>query len=168
MPGFFICIDISQTLKNCLYYSYYYPMIFKTSPSDFNKEIDVVACYVQYQGEFILLHRQTHKTNGNTWGLPAGKVDPGESIAQAMSREIREETGILIEEEDLVFFDSIFVRNHGHDIHYHMYSINLLTKPEVQINPTEHQNYMWVSPQQALTMDLVHDLDECITMFDFS
>lgn len=73
-------------------------MIFQEAPIDFNKEIDVVGCYVQYDGKFVLLHRQPHKTNGNRLGLPAGKVDPGETVHRAMSREIKEETGLDISE----------------------------------------------------------------------
>jgi len=37
-------------------------MIFKEAPADFKKEIDVVGCYVEHDGNFVLLHRQPHKT----------------------------------------------------------------------------------------------------------
>lgn len=140
-------------------------MIFKQPPVDFKKEIDVVGCYVQYDGKFILLHRHAHKTNGDKLGLPAGKVDTGEHIHRAMSREIKEETGLDIAEQDLIYIDSVFVRNEGHDIHYHMFATNLSEKPNVLINPHEHQGYVWVSPSEALTMNLIHDMDECIRIY---
>jgi 8-oxo-dGTP pyrophosphatase MutT (NUDIX family) len=63
-------------------------MIFKTAPADFNKKMDVAGCYIQHEGQFVLLHRHVHKSSGNKWGLPAGKVDPGETVAEAMQREI--------------------------------------------------------------------------------
>ena len=140
-------------------------MIFKEAPADFKKEIDVVGCYVEHDGEFVLLHRQPYKTHGNKFGLPAGKVDPGETIHQAMSREIREETGLDISEENLQYIDSILVRNEGHDFGYHMFATNLSVKPEIRINPNEHQGYIWASPREALEMDLIHDLDECIKTY---
>ncbi|MEK7564441.1 MAG: NUDIX hydrolase [Patescibacteria group bacterium] len=140
-------------------------MIFQEAPPDFNKEIDVVGCYVQYDGKFVLLHRQPYKTNGNKLGLPAGKVDRGENIHQAMSREIKEETGLEIPEENLEHIGTVFVRNEGHDIGYHMFITHLSAQPEVIISPKEHQAYIWASPSEALKMDLIHDLDDCIKMY---
>ena len=140
-------------------------MLFKTPPADFKKWADVVACYVQNGGDIILLHRHAHKSNGNTWGLPAGKIDAGETMHQAMRREIREETGIEIPETDLVYFDSVFVRHEGRDFHYHMFSTTLGERPEIRLSPSEHKAAVWVSPREALSMNLIFDLDECIRLF---
>ncbi len=140
-------------------------MIFKTAPTDFDKKMDVVACYLEHDGRFVLLHRPAHKSSGNKWGRPAGKVDAGEDIATAMQREIQEETGVSIVREDLRHFDTVFVRAGGNDIEYHMFSYALEIRPDIKINPGEHQSYTWVLPQEAIQMDLVHDLDECIEMF---
>ena len=41
-------------------------MIFKKKPEDFDKKIDVVGVFVEHEGQFILLHRQDHKPQGNT------------------------------------------------------------------------------------------------------
>jgi ADP-ribose pyrophosphatase YjhB (NUDIX family) len=38
----------------------------------------------------VLLHR---RSDNGLWGLPGGKVDPGESVSAAVVREVREETG---------------------------------------------------------------------------
>ena len=140
-------------------------MIFKTEPADFKKEIDIVACYIEHGDTFVVLHRNNDKTNGGKWGLPAGKMDKGETMHQAMRREIKEETGLDIPEEDLNYFDSIFVRNVGHDIGYHMFSTKIAEKPEIILEPNEHQASRWVTPREYVAMDFLHDMDEIVGLF---
>ena len=53
-----------------------------------------VAAIIRNQaGEILFLVR----TDNGLWDLPAGAVDPGETPAQAIVREVREETGLLVE-----------------------------------------------------------------------
>jgi mutator protein MutT len=44
-------------------------------------------------GQLLLLVR----TDNGLWDLPGGAVDPGETPAQAVVREVREETGLIVE-----------------------------------------------------------------------
>jgi (d)CTP diphosphatase len=141
-------------------------MIFTSEPADFKKRVDVVGCYIQCSGKFLLLHRQPHKPNGDKWGMPAGKVDAGETNSQAMCREIREETGLTVSEDVVSFFGSVFVRNEGTDFVYHMFSIDFAELPAVTLTLEEHQGFAWVTPEEAMGMStLVHDNHACIALF---
>jgi 8-oxo-dGTP diphosphatase len=84
-------------------------MIHKERPQNFNSKFDVVSCFVEYNGEILLLHRQDYKPEGNTWGLPAGKVDSGENFLESMVREIQEETGFVLPSSQLSYFGKVFV-----------------------------------------------------------
>jgi mutator protein MutT len=137
-------------------------MIFKKRPEDFDKKIDVAGVFVEHEGQFILLHRQDHKPQGNTWGAPAGKVEVGETPTEAMVREIKEEVGLCIKDTDLKFIDTYYVRHEGRDILYHQFHLILKVKPEIKHSPKEHKDFMWVKPVDALKMDLIHDEDMCI------
>ncbi len=42
-----------------------------------------------------------HKTDNDRWALPGGGHEPGETIAQTVVREVKEETGYDVEVETL-------------------------------------------------------------------
>jgi len=48
------------------------------------------------QGRFLLVQRGTPPQQGR-WTLPGGRVEPGETAAEACAREVAEETGIVVE-----------------------------------------------------------------------
>lgn len=50
------------------------------------------------KGEILMQRR----SDDGWWGLPAGSVDPGEKPAQALVREVHEETGLLIRPTKLI------------------------------------------------------------------
>lgn len=55
------------------------------------------AFAVVRRGERILMVRNERRIAGritDTWDLPGGQVEPGELLAEALSRELREETGL--------------------------------------------------------------------------
>jgi len=53
----------------------------------------VAALVRNERGQILFLVRSD---NGH-WDLPAGAIDPGETPAQAIVREVREETGLVVE-----------------------------------------------------------------------
>ena len=138
-------------------------MIYKNKPENFNPKFEVVSCFVEYEDEILLLLRQDHKPEPNTYWVPAGKVDAGESLIQSMQRETKEETDIDL--ADAIYFDKLFVRYPEYDFIYHMFSRRFSSKPKVKINPNEHKQYIWKTPAEALKMELIRDLDECIKLF---
>jgi ADP-ribose pyrophosphatase YjhB (NUDIX family) len=52
-----------------------------------------VAAVIFEDGRVLLQRRD----DTGRWGLPGGGVEPGESVRQAVIREVREETGLLVE-----------------------------------------------------------------------
>lgn len=68
--------------------------------------------------EVVMQLRAPHKTYGaNTWFLPGGKVEWGESIAKATARELKEELGITVRPEDVVNLGmKEVIREGAHDI----------------------------------------------------
>ncbi len=52
-------------------------------------------------GRILLLDQDTEATR--SWSLPGGKVEEGESLAAALVREMREETGLEVEPGRLLY-----------------------------------------------------------------
>ncbi len=140
-------------------------MIQKHPPENFKEKFEVVSCFIEHDSKILLLHRQDHKPQGNTWGVPAGKIDKGEGALEAIMREIGEETGILAEPHQFKFFEKYYVRYPEYDFIYHIFHLPVEEKPSVNINPNEHKNVLWLTPQESLELDLIPDEDFCIQSF---
>jgi len=55
--------------------------------------IPVVCALIEQDGRLLIARRPSHKHLPLKWEFPGGKVEPGESPAAAIIREIREELG---------------------------------------------------------------------------
>jgi 8-oxo-dGTP diphosphatase len=44
----------------------------------------------------LLLIKRGHEPGAGRWSLPGGRVEPGETDAEALVREMREETGLVV------------------------------------------------------------------------
>jgi 8-oxo-dGTP pyrophosphatase MutT (NUDIX family) len=53
------------------------------------------------QPELVLV--VSRQVDGGRYGLPGGKVEPGETLEQALSREMAEEVGIVLRESRAIF-----------------------------------------------------------------
>ncbi len=139
-------------------------MIYLEKPIDFKSKFDVVGCFLESQGEFLLLHRQNSKPQGSTWGIPGGKVEIFESTLNAIYREIEEETGYKTNKKNFKLITPVYVKYPDYDFIYHIYNYHLLRKFDVVIDLSAHKNFKWVTPQEALNMDFIQDLDACIAI----
>lgn len=59
-----------------------------------NKQIHVAAAIIYRDGQFLLSKRQSHQHQGGKWEFPGGKVEQGETVEQALARELKEEINI--------------------------------------------------------------------------
>jgi len=56
-----------------------------------------VAVLIRSDGAALLAQRPETKVYSGYWEFPGGKIEPGEPVAEALKREIREELGVEIE-----------------------------------------------------------------------
>ena len=67
------------------------------------KRIHIVAGIIvnSERSQIYITKRPDDKHQGGLWEFPGGKVEAGESIKQALSRELYEEIGITVTEQNL-------------------------------------------------------------------
>ncbi len=61
---------------------------------------DVAVGIVRRDGEFFIDKRPYGGLLGGLWEFPGGKVEAGESVEEALARELREEFGLVVEVQD--------------------------------------------------------------------
>jgi ADP-ribose pyrophosphatase YjhB (NUDIX family) len=66
-------------------------------------------------GHILLLDQDTG--TGRSWSLPGGKVEEGETLAAALVREMREETGLDVEPGRLLYVCDHLPGNGTHIVH---------------------------------------------------
>ncbi len=55
-----------------------------------------VGVLIDAQGRFLLTSRPPGKVYEGYWEFPGGKVEPGETVAEALRRELQEEIGVTV------------------------------------------------------------------------
>ena len=58
----------------------------------------VAAVISDTEGRVLL----QEKSSGEGWSLPAGAIEPGETPEQAICREVREETGLVVKPQEII------------------------------------------------------------------
>lgn len=109
---------------------------------------DVVAALIWQQNRFLICQRPAHKARGLLWEFVGGKVDPGESMEQALIRECREELDITLSVGE-VFMQ---VRHQYPDIDVRL---TLYHATIVEGTPTllEHADLRWITAEEIPQYD---------------
>lgn len=76
-----------------------------------------VGVLIRPDGDFMLTSRPVGKVYAGYWEFPGGKFEPGESLGQALARELHEELGITVSDvrpwrTSLVDYPHALVRLH--------------------------------------------------------
>ena len=111
-----------------------------------------VCCEVWIQnskGEMMVTQRHPKKKAGGLWEFVGGGVLAGETTLQASVREMKEEIGISLTENELSLLDVYKQRNYFMDIYLVQKDVNI---ENIVLDENETVNAKWVSKEELRIM----------------
>lgn len=102
--------------------------------------IRVVAAIIERHGRLLVCRRPEHKRHGGLWEFPGGKVEPGESHADALRRELREELAVEVVDVGEVVFSRA---DPGSPFVIDFVPVTIEGEPRA----LEHSALAWVAPE---------------------
>ena len=134
-------------------------MLYTKKPPRFHPKFTIAFCICEHDKEILILQRQEGKGQAHEWGVPAGKIESSESPLQAVQRELFEETGIQQPQSKFIYINTFYDVYLGFEFVVEVFHVELSEQPQVILNPLEHENYCWVTPQKAVSMPHMLDVD---------
>ena len=111
---------------------------------------EVVAALIWRGERFLACQRPAHKARGLLWEFVGGKVEPGETLEDALVRECREELAVTVVPRD-IFMDVTHVYP-DLTVHLTLFNADL---PEGEPQALEHNDVRWI------TVDEIDGLQFC-------
>ncbi|HIF9170054.1 DNA mismatch repair protein MutT [Photobacterium damselae subsp. damselae] len=114
------------------------------------KQIEVVAAVLMNGGQFLAVQRGESKLSyvSKKWEFPGGKVEAGETLVAAITRELEEELRITIAEPQ--FLLTVEHSYPDFDITMHCFVVNVPTR---ELELTEHLDFRWLNKDQLWDLD---------------
>ena len=114
------------------------------SQSKADMPVDVVAALIWEKDKFLICQRPATKARGLLWEFVGGKVEPGETMEQALNRECMEELAIHVD----VGAQFMQVIHEYPDILIRL-TLFHCTIPEGFPQALEHNDIRWIHPSQT-------------------
>ena len=129
--------------------------IFFKRPQGFIPTVQVAGCFCEWAGKLLYLKRHADKPYGETWCLPAGKIEAREGPLQAAVREVEEEVGIKLDPEKLQEVVKAYLDVDGLRYVFHAFRVRLEKPPQIALEPEAHTEAKWLTVEEALKLPLI-------------
>lgn len=124
--------------------------------------VSVKALVRDSRGRCLVIRRSAaSKHNPGGWDLPGGKIDPGETVDDALVREVAEETGLAIDIIRVAGAAESEAPNRK--IAYLIFETRA-DEAKVRLS-SEHDGYEWVPPSRLESYDLCRQFGAFISEF---
>jgi ADP-ribose pyrophosphatase YjhB (NUDIX family) len=118
-----------------------------------HRPIPAVGVAVVENGALLMV-RRGRGPNAGLWAVPGGKVDYGESLRDAAVREVKEETGVDIEVEQVVWVGDAMGPGDPPAWHYTLVDFQARRRGGTAAAADDAEEVAWVALDQALELPL--------------
>lgn len=120
-----------------------------------------VLCLIHKDGSYLLQDRVKNDWKGYT--LPGGHIEPGESIVEAVIREMKEETGLTIKNPRLCG-----VKQFPIDGGRYIVFLFETDQFEGELADSEEGKMHWIKDSDLSNVNLVNDFEELIEVYSMA
>jgi 8-oxo-dGTP diphosphatase len=111
------------------------------------------------KGKVLMIRREPNDFLGGNWEIPGGGIDDGETFIEGLNRELKEETGLEIENIISLFegFDYINDKHAVKQVNF------LVTTKTLDITLShEHDDYLWVGLNDIDNITMTNEMKKCV------
>lgn len=119
-----------------------------------------VLCLIHKEDRYLLQDRVKKDWRGFT--LPGGHIEPGESIVDAVVREMKEETGLTVLNPKLCGVKQFPIKTDGQEDGRYLVFLFEANQFEGEIVSSEEGQMHWVKKEELKQVNLVSDFEELL------
>ena len=127
--------------------------------------VELTTLCLIYDEDRILLQNRVKK-DWKGYTLPGGHVEPGESIVEAVIREMKEETGLTIKHPQLCGVKQFPITDNGQGEGRYLVFLFRTNQFEGQLVSSEEGKMEWVRRDALTSVPAVNDLDELLQVME--
>ena len=116
------------------------------------------------QDQRVLLVRRGQPPLLGEWSLPGGVLECGETLREAVVREAREETGLVVESSEMLGVYERVIRDAGGRVRYHYVLIDFLCRSasgDLKAG-SDAAEVRWFMRDELPALNLVHDANDVV------
>src|ERR1700675_2401066 len=122
-----------------------------------------VGAVIVEEKRVLLIRRGTAPLLGE-WSLPGGVLECGETLRDAVVREAREETGLVVETSEMLGVYERLIRDDEGRVRYHYVLIDFLCRPvggDLKAG-SDAADVRWFTRDELPALNLAHDANDVV------
>ena len=121
----------------------------------------VAVGIVMRRGKLLITRRRAGDHLASLWEFPGGKIEPGESIRQALARELAEETGLVLTRAEPFHETGFTYPERVVRLHF------FLCEADGEPRNLETSGFAWVSPAELDSYPFPQANRDCLQKLRF-